>query len=72
LSDFIIPYFIAPYFIALSKQVAGSSEGGNQMLIPTNTVVSFFAICETFSQEELGSRAVKLQLLCCGQPSHLS
>ena len=62
------------------KQVAGSCEGGNEMLSPKNKAVNFFAICDTASQEGLGSGEVKLKLLhvaiylpvSCGQPSHLS
>ena len=60
--------------------MAGSCEGGNEMLIPKNKAVKFFAICETVSQEGLGSGKVKLKLLylaiylavSCGQPSHPS
>jgi len=60
--------------------VAGSCEGGNEMLIPKNKAVNFLAICETVSQEGLSSGEVKLKLLhvviylpvSCGQRSHLS
>jgi hypothetical protein len=42
--------------------VAGSCEGGNEMLIPKYKRVKFFAVCETVSQEVLGSGEVKLKV----------